>query len=281
MTIDETIKHADSLGMKSKLLEWIESNKDWDKLLYSDLNKYYEVGLKIISNTDSQKNIESFDKGYWKTKSGHKQLLSNKDNIMINLVDSYMKKYDDQLKFSNKTNDYEYETYSQIGQDLFVINLFDRKRNGLFLDIGGGPPHFINNTYLLEKKYGWNGISIDLDFRNKIAWECSDRNTTLLYEDAFDIDYNDLIDKILIDNNSSRIDYLSLDLEPPSITLELLYKIITTTKHRFSVITFEHDSWRGFDYILKSSRDLLNSHGYQIVADNINNQEDWYIDSTY
>ena len=61
------------------------------------------------------------------------------------------------------------ESYSQCGQDLFVINLLN-KDNGTFLDLGCYLPKKINNTYLLETK-GWKGVSIDIiDYSNE--WNC-------------------------------------------------------------------------------------------------------------
>ena len=43
------------------------------------------------------------------------------------------------------------KSYSQIGQDTFVKRLLQEKTNGLFLDIGGAWPIYLNNTYLFEK----------------------------------------------------------------------------------------------------------------------------------
>lgn len=266
------IDKAESLNLKQELLDWVVNNKDWDPSLYENQENYYEMGLKILTDNDKQKNSESFDKGYWLTK-GHNK-FKDIPKIMPELLKNYSQMYENQSFL-------DFEMNSQIGQDLFVINLLKQKRNGLFLDIGGGPPKFINNTYMLEKKYNWTGVSIDLDHRNKVAWENSDRKSKFLYEDAFEIDYDNLITKLLIDNKKDRIDYFSLDLEPPILTLEILFKVITSTKHRFSIITFEHDAWRGYEHILKTSRELLESHDYQLVVDNINNQEDWYIDKTY
>jgi hypothetical protein len=230
------------------------------------------MGFKILTDSETQKKSNSFEQGFWKT-SGH-SIIKDGGKEMPKLLQSYSEMY------SNK-NFLENETYSQIGQDAFVINLLQQKRNGVFLDIGAGPPKFISNTYLLEKKYNWTGVSIELDHRSKVAWENSDRKSKFLYEDAFEVDYNQLITNLLEENNKDRIDYLSIDLEPPTLTLEALYKVITSTKHRFTIITFEHDTWRGYDYIVKASRELLTSHNYELVVDNINNQEDWYVDKTF
>lgn len=50
---------------------------------------------------------------------------------------------------------------SQSGQDRWVIELFQGKRNGYFLEIGGGDGLWISNTLLLEKEFGWNGILVE------------------------------------------------------------------------------------------------------------------------
>lgn len=50
---------------------------------------------------------------------------------------------------------------SQSGQDIWVIALFRAKRNGYFLEIGGGDGLHISNTLLLEREFGWTGILIE------------------------------------------------------------------------------------------------------------------------
>src|SRR5262245_35267462 len=53
---------------------------------------------------------------------------------------------------------------SQAGQDAWVINeVFGRKKNGFFVDIGATDGIDINNTYMLEKRHGWTGICIEPD----------------------------------------------------------------------------------------------------------------------
>lgn len=55
-------------------------------------------------------------------------------------------------------------SYSQFGEDNFLIQFFKKKR-GFFIDIGCHHPFKYNNTYKLYK-LGWRGINIDL---NKIS----------------------------------------------------------------------------------------------------------------
>lgn len=176
-------------------------------------------------------------------------------------------------------------TYSQIGQDVFVKRILQEKRNGLFFDIGGGYPIHINNTYLFEKHYNWNGISIDLEPIYQQQWVDSGRTSTFLVEDAIKANYHNLMGNLTRNTNSNRIDYLSVDLEPPINTL-LALKQIPFDDFRFSVVTFEHDSYRenpghneGKYYILNESRYILSKYNYGIVFSNM--QEDWWVDKTY
>lgn len=167
------------------------------------------------------------------------------------------------------------KTYSQERQDLFVIEQTKGKTNGVFLDIGCAHPIEINNTYLLETEYNWSGVCIDLDSKHNELWK--NRKAKFLNQDALTIDYNALLASIAIDG---IIDYLSLDLEPPSITHECLFKI-PFDKYKISVITYEHDRYRAGDIYRVSSREYLTSKGYRLVVPDVKcggqEFEDWYV----
>ena len=49
-------------------------------------------------------------------------------------------------------------SYSQFGQDLFVLSKLNNKHNGFFVEAGAYDGVESSNTYLLEKEYGWKGI---------------------------------------------------------------------------------------------------------------------------
>jgi len=52
--------------------------------------------------------------------------------------------------------------YGQFDQDYWVIDdVFDFKKNGFFIELAAGDGIKLSNTYLLEKKYNWNGICIE------------------------------------------------------------------------------------------------------------------------
>ena len=267
MSIENIIKEAEKLNFVEELLEWEQDFKLADPSL--DELKRYELSLLACKENSvgyrferSTVNVD-IPKPYKKV-----------GNKMYELLQIFNDKQENGGELVTKT-------YSQIGQDIFVNNILQEKKNGLFFDIGAGPPIFINNTYLFESDYCWDGVSIDAGELCRIQWLDSDRNSQFLCADALTLDYDNIISDLLKKHNKDRIDYLSVDLEPPSLTLEVLFKLITHTKHRFSTITFEHDSWREAEHILKTSRQLLERYGYVLVADNVNNQEDWWIDGTY
>jgi hypothetical protein len=161
--------------------------------------------------------------------------------------------------------------------------MLNGKRNGTFVEIGASHPTWINNTYLLENSFGWNGISIDMDSGMKNAWE--NMNRVLLLENALTLDYTQLFER---NHLPTQIDYLQIDIDPCTQTFTCL-KRIPFDKYRFSVITYETDYYDTNtpndikNTIRKESRELLTSHGYELVVGDVENVgndpfEDWYVD---
>ena len=157
-------------------------------------------------------------------------------------------------------------------QDKFVCETLKFRRNGTFLDIGAGPYQFINNTYCLEKQLDWTGISVDLDFNVQGDW-LKHRKTPFIIADALKLDYQDLLTWYKM---PAVIDYLSVDLEPPSLTLEALYKIFQSN-YMFNVITFETDEYRNTG-TREPSQKFLKEKGYILVRETL--QDDFYVHST-
>ena len=53
------------------------------------------------------------------------------------------------------------KSFSQEGEDKFLLEYFKDRINGFYIDVGAFHPYRINNTYLLYKK-GFRGINIDI-----------------------------------------------------------------------------------------------------------------------
>ena len=163
----------------------------------------------------------------------------------------------------------KYKSYSQVGQDKWVLNQFSSCFKGDFLDIGCQLPRSINNTLLLEES-GWNGISIDIvNYSNQ--WK--NRKTRFIQADILKMDLSVL---------QKRYNYLSLDTH--GNYTEILTSLFDYG-FEFQYITVEHDSYRLGDSEKFSERKLLKKHGYKLINSDVklNNQpfEDWWFNPNY
>jgi len=189
--------------------------------------------------------------------------------------------------------------YSEVFQDIFVLQCLNGKKNGIYLEIGAAGPVSGNNTYLLEKEFGWTGLSIDYGYDDwddsvvitcdnqsfsrsgfKKYWEGKwhkDRDQPLLLTNAITCDWINII-------NDTIIDYLQVDIDPPGGTYECLERLPFDTVD-FKVITYEHDAYAEPEWRIKS-RKFLESKGYVLIAGNISKEygspfEDWWINLKY
>lgn len=169
--------------------------------------------------------------------------------------------------------------YSQANQDLFVLECFNYKKNGIFLDLGCNDPVNISNTYLLESEFDWQGTCYDVDssLTNKYKEK---RKSKFVVQDCTKLKQSDF--------NVNYYDYLSLDLEPASVTLKCLQNL-PLNNIEFGVITYEHDEYRFGDKIKNESRKIFSDFGYTLLCSDVNhnasninyNFEDWYINTKY
>ena len=169
-------------------------------------------------------------------------------------------------------------TYSQAGQDLFALEVLGFKRGGTYLEIGSGNPIKINNTYLMESEYDWEGVSVEID-ANSVDLFREKRRNPVICADALILDYREVYAEHGLGDDNGHVDYLSVDIEADSFLALLAIGLVT---RRFSVITFEHNIYTGSETIRRQSRELLIGHGYTLVAKDVahrgNPFEDWYVD---
>jgi len=167
--------------------------------------------------------------------------------------------------------------YSQewVAQDKFVCEMLENKQKGVFLDIGCHHYKNISNTYYLEKELGWSGLGIDLNCSFESDWVEHRSNSKFICADATILDYNALLKE---NNMPPVIDYLSLDLEPPELTLKALEAVLETD-YVFRVVTFETDYYRQ-KYTRDISRQLFMRKGYKFMFDR-NSQDDFYVHTFY
>lgn len=76
------------------------------------------------------------------------------------------------------------------------------------------------------------------------------------------------------------IDYLQIDIDPPSASLAVL-KQMPFDDFRFSFITFEHDAYQFGEQTAQEQRKILGGHGYIPLALDVSQHskpfEDWWI----
>jgi len=192
-------------------------------------------------------------------------------------------------------------SYSQLNQDIEVLQHYNNKKNGYFVEIGASNGIELSNTYLLETEYNWKGICVEpiperyeLLCKNRPNSLCSNKavyiesNLILSFDIANDcdllsglsnhIDYHKekvdnnkrqinvetiLLNDLLEESNSPLfIDYLSLDTEGSE--LEIL-KSINFSKYIFGIIDVEHN------YVEPRRTDIYNlllEHGYKYKGEN-------------
>lgn len=168
--------------------------------------------------------------------------------------------------------------YSQAFQDMFVLSALAGKRNGYYLEIGSSDPFHVNNTWLLESKFEWSGVSIDFNEKEVEKFKNSRKNLCVCRNARF-INYAEFLAGV---GAPYDIDYLQLDCEPPKTTYEILLNI-PFDQYRFAVITFEHDHFVDASRKYRElSRLYLRSMGYELIVSDVSNDEnspfeDWYI----
>ena len=199
---------------------------------------------------------------------------------------------------------------SEIKQDIFVLTALNFKSKGYFVDFGATDGVSCSNTYLLEKKFNWNGIVVEpvkswhddlrknrnvhVDFdcvwqssnEQVDFWEFRNRNRALSgvssglrarikkrfdkQKKVYSVNTVSLNDLLERYNAPRTIDYLSIDTE--GTELEIIRNFDFNT-YKFSVITIEHN----YTSDREKQHELLASNGYKRVMKNVSQFDDWYV----
>jgi hypothetical protein len=197
---------------------------------------------------------------------------------MSDLFKKYNQSMHNRLRFPFEGSEALDIMHSQAYQDVFTLAMFNGKKNGTYLEIGGYLPYYGNNTALLEEKFGWSGVSVEIVQEYANIYQAARPRTQVICANALYLDYAAIASQIAVDN---KIDYLQLDCEPPGVTFQVLEKM-PLTEYKFGVITYEHDYYvdETKSYRAKS-RELLESHGYELIVGNVSinghvTYEDWW-----
>lgn len=171
---------------------------------------------------------------------------------------------------------------SRENQDLVLTAIYGGKRNGTYLELGGADPQVDNNTYLLEKQFGWRGVSVDMNGSLAEAWK-NNRTNPCLHVDATTIDYNRLFEE---HNLGVNIDFLQLDIDGTnqglnSYSLQVL-ETLDLDRYHFGFVSFEHNLYLDpTSPERQRSRAILRDKGYTPLIMDVKHGEwvfeDWWI----
>ena len=189
---------------------------------------------------------------------------------------------------------------SQVFQDLFVLYFLNCKKNGNFIEIGGGNGIDISNSYILEKKYKWSGTICEPNktlqkkiiksrsaklikepvtekcYKNMVFYENFDpyQSSTIKSSKVEkiikmkSICLNHLMKKIYY---KKSIDYISIDTEGNEY--EIL-KNFNFRKFKVKILTIEHNfNNEKRQKIFK----LMKRNNFERMFTNLSYMDDWYI----
>ena len=171
--------------------------------------------------------------------------------------------------------------FSQSGQDQFAYNISGS--NGTYLEIGAHEPVINSNTFNLEVKCNWNGISVEYDNSFQMSWGDNKlRKNNVVWDDAFNINYSSLIKQRDLPN---RLNYLSCDIEPAENTFNILKKVISS-KLNFDFISFEHDKYSIGNKYEDLSIEYLKNYNYKVAVKDVYSRnkrykiyETWFVNN--
>lgn len=199
------------------------------------------------------------------------------------------------------------ESFSQLNQDFFVLHETRWKRGGYFVEFGATDGRTLNNTWLLEKAFGWRGILAEPArlWRNalqgagrsaSLEFDCvwSKTGETLAFSEdprgelstldnfsaadehrrvrsnGYSVQTVSLNDMLARHDAPGVMDYLSIDTEGSE------YEILGALdfkQYRFDCITCEHN----FTPNREKIHDLLVANGYRRKFEEFSQFDDWYV----
>jgi FkbM family methyltransferase len=201
------------------------------------------------------------------------------------------------------------ESAAQVFQDLLVLSVLGEKRGGFFVEFGATDGISFNNTYLLERKYGWQGILAEpargwqkalrqnrhaaietrcvwsrsgdtLQFNEPYAGELSTvdeysrRDRYARQRSAgkhYRVETISLNDLLKRHEAPHQIDYLSIDTEGSEFNILSHFDF---TAYEIALITVEHA------YVTRDRENiaaLMQRHGFKRILEHYSLFDDWYV----
>jgi FkbM family methyltransferase len=242
-----------------------------------------------------------------------KELWTSQDRLRLvsEHVDRLVKFHGTAIQSSLSTNYVVFfqDVKSQLLQDIFVASMLDGKSHGYFIEAGASDGIDCSNTFLLEKRFSWDGIMVEpsrtsyqalIANRSGVAvnaalWSISNLELNFIetvspglstissFKDLdflsadrevlteYKVSTISLMDLLIKHESPKEIDYLSLDTEGSEFEILRDFNFDVFT---FNLISVEHD-WN-----IKNSEsvsNLLRSKGYIQVLPEYTEYENWFV----
>tara|TARA_B110000459_G_scaffold197527_1_gene241115 strand:+ start:2387 stop:3631 length:1245 start_codon:yes stop_codon:yes gene_type:complete len=253
---NEELNYPGPVGLEYcyAIAKWKSDGRDDSKNLFFDLKHKRKLDM-------SDEMAKSVD--WWIEQVGYPSTLPYTQN----------EKHKYRYKFDGL--DTVVKNYSRHFQDMFVLSLLNGKKNGTFIEVGSGHPKLFNNTYLLEDKFDWRGISLDISER-MCAQHSRERKSSIVLADANKINFSELFKQHCLE---SKIDFLRINADAASLNT---LQGIPFNEYEFSTIQIQHNAcWWG-DELKNKTRKILSEIGYvlmvpDVAVDENNAYEDWWV----
>jgi FkbM family methyltransferase len=193
---------------------------------------------------------------------------------------------------------------SQLRQDLFALAQSNFKTGGYFVEFGATDGVELNNTWLMETRFGWSGIlaepargwHTDLKANRACAIDTrcvwKETGATLKFTEAprgensgisafvktsrqvrgtsYDVETISLQDLLTEHKAPEVIDFASIDTEGSEFEILNAFDF---SRWRFRVMVIEHN----FAPQRQNIHALLTQHGYRRVHEPVSRFDDWYL----
>lgn len=228
---------------------------------------------------------------------------------LLNKIDNFQN-----IKLFLKNLEKSKSQKKRVAMDLFVLQHLNFKKEGYFVEYGGGNGILNSNTYLMEKEFNWTGIicepcnvyypdilkNRECNIEKLCLW--SEGNTELTLVEApqkidsgmssiIDFAYDDKFGYIRKKGKKHQVKTITLldmlkkykapkiidymSMDTEGSEYEILKKF-DFSEYKFNFITCEHM------FVEKKRNDiynLLTTNGYKRVFEDISDQDDWYVPS--
>lgn len=199
------------------------------------------------------------------------------------------------------------ETITQLNQDIFAL-LFNRFRQGFFIEIGANDGFTFSNTIYLENKFNWDGLLVEANptYRESLNRRKCESVISAVMKEAGLYDFSDsglyggvtnlldtthgqqtknsshikvngapLLSIMETSNVPKIIDFISIDVEGAEVSI--VEQMCALQEYRFKCGCIEHN-YRKLDYqiIVK----LLKESGYKIVWEDQSQHDLFFIDNS-